>query len=104
MSAGGTTHNAILGCLLGGAVGDALGLPSEGLSRRRVAARWKDLRLGRSGQAAAASGEPRTCAGASQMGENGVIFSDGIEQDYAELTSGTRATITLARRKGRVVV
>ena len=29
----------IVGCLLGGAVGDALGLPFEGLSRRRVAAR-----------------------------------------------------------------
>lgn len=30
----------ILGCLLGGAVGDSLGLPAEGLSRRRIAARW----------------------------------------------------------------
>lgn len=29
----------IVGCLLGGAVGDALGLPFEGLTRRRVAAR-----------------------------------------------------------------
>ncbi|OAI57362.1 sugar kinase [Verrucomicrobiaceae bacterium SCGC AG-212-N21] len=40
----------------------------------------------------------------SQMGEDGVIFSDGIEQDFVEFNSGTRATITLAQRKGRVVV
>lgn len=32
------THDAALGCLLGTAVGDALGLPSERLSRTRVAA------------------------------------------------------------------
>lgn len=31
-------HDALLGCLLGTAVGDALGLPAEGLSRKRVAA------------------------------------------------------------------
>ncbi|WP_395739629.1 ADP-ribosylglycohydrolase family protein [Prosthecobacter sp.] len=31
-------HASILGCLLGTAVGDSLGLPAEGLSRRRVAA------------------------------------------------------------------
>jgi ADP-ribosyl-[dinitrogen reductase] hydrolase len=31
-------QDAILGCLLGTAVGDALGLPAEGLSRKRVAA------------------------------------------------------------------
>lgn len=30
--------DALLGCLLGTAVGDALGLPAEGLSRKRVAA------------------------------------------------------------------
>ncbi len=30
--------DAILGCLLGTAVGDALGLPAEGMSRKRVAA------------------------------------------------------------------
>lgn len=34
-------YNAILGCLLGTAVGDALGLPSEGLSAQKIAARWK---------------------------------------------------------------
>ncbi len=38
-----THHHAILGCLLGTAVGDALGLPAEGLSRRRIAARWGRL-------------------------------------------------------------
>ena len=31
-------NDAILGCLLGTAVGDVLGLPAEGLPRRRVAA------------------------------------------------------------------
>lgn len=34
-------HSAILGSLLGTAVGDAMGLPYEGLSRRRVAALGK---------------------------------------------------------------
>lgn len=34
-------NDRILGCLLGGAVGDAIGLPHEGLTRRRIA-----LRLG----------------------------------------------------------
>ena len=40
----------------------------------------------------------------SLMGENGVIFSDGIEQDFLEFNSGSRATITLAGRRGRLVV
>ncbi|MFO1484571.1 MAG: hypothetical protein U1F71_14515 [Verrucomicrobiaceae bacterium] len=40
----------------------------------------------------------------SQMGENGVIFSDGIEHDFLEFNSGTRATITISKRKGRLVV
>ena len=35
-----TRLNLLLGCLLGGAVGDALGLPAEGLSRRRIARLW----------------------------------------------------------------
>ena len=34
-------YQAILGCLLGTAVGDSLGLPSEGLSAQRIAARWR---------------------------------------------------------------
>jgi NAD kinase len=40
----------------------------------------------------------------SLMGENGVIFSDGIEQDFLEFNSGTKATISLADRKGLLVV
>ena len=40
----------------------------------------------------------------SQMGEAGVIFSDGIEQDFLEFNSGTRATIGIAERKGLLVV
>jgi hypothetical protein len=36
----------------------------------------------------------------SQMPENGVIFSDGIEADYLEFNSGTRATITVADKQG----
>jgi ADP-ribosylglycohydrolase len=37
------TEDAITGCLLGTAVGDALGLPYEGMSARRAARRFKDL-------------------------------------------------------------
>lgn len=40
----------------------------------------------------------------SLMGENGVIFSDGIEQDFIEFNSGTKATISIAERKGRLVI
>lgn len=40
----------------------------------------------------------------SLMGENGVIFSDGIEQDFLEFNSGTKATISLASSKGRLVI
>jgi hypothetical protein len=40
----------------------------------------------------------------SQMSENGVIFSDGIEADFLEFNSGTRATITVAERSGCLVV
>lgn len=39
----------------------------------------------------------------SQMAENGVIFSDGIEKDYLEFNSGTQATICVAERKGVLV-
>lgn len=38
------------------------------------------------------------------MPENGVIFSDGIETDYLAFSSGTRATITVAEKKGTLVV
>lgn len=39
----------------------------------------------------------------SQMPENGVIFSDGIEKDFIEFQSGTLATIGVAERKGVLV-
>ncbi len=40
----------------------------------------------------------------SQMPENGVIFSDGIEDDYLEFHSGTLATISLAEKVGHLVI
>jgi hypothetical protein len=40
----------------------------------------------------------------SQMAEHGVIFSDGIENDFLEFNSGSRAVITLAERQGVLVV
>jgi hypothetical protein len=36
----------------------------------------------------------------SRMAENGVIFSDGMEKDFLEFNSGTRAVIGIAERKG----
>ncbi len=40
----------------------------------------------------------------SQMPENGVIFSDGIEADYIEFNSGTQAVISPAKKVGHLVV
>ncbi len=40
----------------------------------------------------------------SLMAENGVIFSDGIESDFLEFNSGSAAVITLASKKGILVV
>jgi NAD kinase len=40
----------------------------------------------------------------SQTAENAVIFSDGIEADYIEFNSGTRATISIADKHGTLVV
>ncbi len=40
----------------------------------------------------------------SQMAENGVIFSDGIEQDFLEFNSGSRATIGVGEKTGTLVV
>lgn len=40
----------------------------------------------------------------SLMAEGGVIFSDGIEADYLEFNAGARVTITVATRRGRLVV
>jgi hypothetical protein len=39
----------------------------------------------------------------SRMAENGVIFSDGIEQDFLEFNFGTQAVIDIAERKGWLV-
>ncbi len=40
----------------------------------------------------------------SLMPEHGVIFSDGMEADFLEFTSGTQATIAPADKKGHLVV
>ena len=40
----------------------------------------------------------------SQMADSGVIFSDGIESDFLDFNSGTRAVIVPAAKKGRLVV
>ncbi len=40
----------------------------------------------------------------SLMAENGVIFSDGVEADFLEFNSGAKAQISVAERKGRLVV
>jgi NAD kinase len=40
----------------------------------------------------------------SLMGENGIIFSDGIESDYLSFNSGAEALITLADKRGLMVV
>lgn len=40
----------------------------------------------------------------SQMPENGVIFSDGIEADYLEFNSGVVAELGVAEKKGCLVV
>jgi len=40
----------------------------------------------------------------SEMAENGVIFSDGIESDYLVFNSGIEATIAPAGQKGRLAV
>ena len=40
----------------------------------------------------------------SHTPENGVIFSDGVEQDYLQFNSGAVATIGLAERKAHLIV
>jgi len=39
----------------------------------------------------------------SQMAENGVIFSDGLEKDFLEFNSGAQAVIGIAEKKGTLV-
>jgi NAD kinase len=40
----------------------------------------------------------------SQMPDYGVIFSDGVEQDFLEFNAGLTATIGVARRQGTLVL
>jgi len=40
----------------------------------------------------------------SLMAQNGVIFSDGVESDFIEFNSGTKATISIAEKRGYLVV
>jgi NAD kinase len=40
----------------------------------------------------------------SQMPEQGVIFSDGIESDFVEFQAGTLATVSLADKQGHLVI
>jgi len=40
----------------------------------------------------------------SHMPENGVIFSDGIEQDYLQFNIGMEVSISVAAKKGYLVV
>lgn len=40
----------------------------------------------------------------SQMPENGVIFSDGLEADYLSFNSGVEARIEVAEKKGQLVI
>jgi hypothetical protein len=40
----------------------------------------------------------------SSMPENGVIFSDGIEQDYLSFNSGCVVTIFVSKKSGALVV
>lgn len=46
--------------------------------------------------------EPLTLV--SQMPENGVIFSDGVESDFLQFNAGLTASISVAEKKGRLVV
>lgn len=40
----------------------------------------------------------------SNMPEKGVIFSDGVEEDYIEFSSGAEVTITVADKKGNLIL
>ncbi|MDO9628743.1 MAG: hypothetical protein Q7I99_02480 [Acholeplasmataceae bacterium] len=40
----------------------------------------------------------------SRMPFNGCIFSDGIEDDYLEFNAGAEVTITVAEKKGKLIV
>ena len=38
------------------------------------------------------------------MAENGVIFSDGLEDDYLQFTAGVTATVKVSETQGVLVV
>lgn len=40
----------------------------------------------------------------SNMAENGVIFSDGMEEDFLHFSSGIEASISIAKRRGHLVI
>jgi len=40
----------------------------------------------------------------SEMPDNGVVFSDGVEADYLSFNSGTEATIGVAKKQGTLVL
>ena len=40
----------------------------------------------------------------SLMAENGVIFSDGVESDFINFNSGAEVTISVAEKRGLLVV
>ncbi|MDR2869601.1 MAG: hypothetical protein LBV04_04040 [Deferribacteraceae bacterium] len=49
-------------------------------------------------------GEGESLRVESMMGENGIIFSDGIESDFLEFNSGTEASIGIAKKTGRIII
>lgn len=40
----------------------------------------------------------------SKMPENGVLFSDGMEEDFISFNAGTEITVDIAEKKGKLVV
>lgn len=48
------------------------------------------------------AGQPLTLV--SGMADNGVIFSDGIEQDFVQFNAGMRAVIGVADKRGHLVI
>ena len=40
----------------------------------------------------------------SHMPEHGVIFSDGVEQDFLHFNAGIEATISVAEKRGYLIV
>ena len=49
-------------------------------------------------------GQDSTLEIVSYMPQNGVIFSDGVEQDYLQFNSGATAKISLAEKQGHLIV